>query len=99
MGEWFVKALIIGVAVWVFWTLVQPRYVFVIRINGGQPSICKGRVTRAFLTRVAAVCQEGGIVRGWIGGVRQGRRIALRFSRQFPPGPQQRLRNEWTLAD
>ena len=99
MGELLVKALILGFTIWVIWALLQPRYVFVIRINRGQPSIRKGRVTSAFLGRVAAVCQEGGVARGWIGGVRQGRRIALRFSRQFPPGPQQRLRNEWALAD
>jgi hypothetical protein len=97
MGEWVVKILLIGVAVWVFWTLLQPRYVFEIRIDCGQPSIRKGKVTRAFLDRVAVVCQEGGVARGWIGGVRQGRRIALRFSRQFPPDFRQRLRNEWTL--
>ena len=99
MGEWLVKALLIGLVVWVFWTLLQPRYVFEIRIHRGQPSVRKGKVTRAFLDRVAAVCQEAGVVRGWIGGVRQGRRIALRFSLQFPPGPRQRLRNEWTLAE
>jgi hypothetical protein len=99
MGEWLVRAVLIGLAVWVFWTLLQPRYVFEIRIHRGQPSVRKGKVTGAFLGRVAAVCQEAGVVRGWIAGVRQGRRIALRFSRQFPPGSQQRLRNEWTLAE
>jgi hypothetical protein len=99
MGEWLVKALVVSFVVWVFWSFVQPQYVFVIRISRGQPSIRKGRVTRAFLQRVSAVCQEGGVVRGWIGGVQRGRRIALRFSRQFPPGPQQRLRNEWLLVD
>ncbi len=99
MGELLVKVLILGFTIWVIWSLVQPRYVFVIRINRGQLSIRKGRVRRAFLNRVEAVCQEGGVARGWIGGVRQGRRIALRFSRQFPPGSQQRLRNEWALAD
>jgi Protein of unknown function (DUF3634) len=99
MGEWLVKVLLIGFAAWVIWALSQPQYVFEIRINRGQPFIRKGKVTNAFLDRVAAVCHECGVVRGWIGGVRQGRRIALRFSRKFPPGSKQRLRNEWTLAD
>lgn len=99
MGEWLVKAVMIGLAVWVVWTLLQPQYVFKIRIHRGQPSIRKGKVTRAFLDRVAEVCREEGVVRGYIRGVRQGRRIALRFSRHFPPGLQQRLRNEWTLAE
>jgi hypothetical protein len=99
MVEWLVRILVIVFVVWMFWSFVQTQYVFLIHINRGQPSIRKGRVTRAFLGRVAVVCQEGGVARGWIGGVRRGRRIALRFSRQFPPGPQQRLRNEWVLAD
>lgn len=99
MSEWLVKILVLTIAIWVFWTLAQPRYAFQIRINGGQPFLRKGKVTRVFLRRVEAVCQESGIARGWIGGVRRGRRIALRFSRQFPPGSQQRLRNEWVLAD
>jgi hypothetical protein len=98
MGEWVIKALVIGFAAWVVWSLVQPRYVFEIRVADGQPSVRRGKVTATFLGRVAAVCRESGVVQGWIGGVRHGRRVALRFSRDFPPGPRQRLRNEWTLA-
>jgi hypothetical protein len=98
MGEWVIKALVIGFAAWVIWSLLQSRYVFQIRVAGGQPSVRKGKVTTAFLGRVAVVCRESGVARGWIGGVPQGRRVALRFSRHFPPGAQQRLRNEWTLA-
>lgn len=97
MGEWLAKALLIGVVVWIIWRFAQPQYVFVIRIKRGQPSIRKGRVTSEFLGQVTTVCQQERIVRGWIGGVRQGQRIALRFSRQFPAGPQQRLRNDWVF--
>jgi hypothetical protein len=99
MGEWLVKTRMIGFILWVLWSFVQPRYIFVIRISRGRPSIRRGRVTREFLVRVANVCQEEGVFRGWIGGVQQGRRISLRFSRQFPTGPQQRLRNDWGLTD
>jgi len=98
MGDWVVKVLVIGFAAWVIWSILQPRYVFVIRVEGGRPYVRKGKVTTAFLGRVVAVCRESGVIRGWIGGVLQGRRIALRFSRHFPPGPRQRLRNEWPLA-
>jgi len=98
MGEWLANALLIGIAVWVIWWFVQPQYVFFIRINRGQPLIRKGRVTGEFLGQVATVCQEDGVARGWIGGVRRGRRVALRFSRQFPTGPQQRLRNDWVFS-
>jgi hypothetical protein len=98
MGEWIVRVLVIGFAVWVIWTVSQSRYVFVVRIEGGQPHVRKGRVTATFLGRVAVVCQECGVSRGWIGGVPRGRRVSLRFSRHFPPGLQQRLRNEWLSA-
>jgi hypothetical protein len=98
MGEWIVKVLVIGLAFWLIWSFLQPRYVFWIRIHRGHPSVRKGKVTSLFLSRVASVCQESGVMRGWIGGVRQGRRVALRFSRHIPPGSQQRLRNEWALA-
>jgi hypothetical protein len=98
VGEWVAKALVIGFAAWVIWSVLQPRYVFAIRIQGGLPYLRKGKVTRAFLSQVAVVCRESGVARGWIGGVPHGRRVALRFSRHFPPGPQQRLRNEWLSA-
>ena len=35
---------------------------------------------------------------GWIGGVRQGKAIALRFSSSIPQACQQRLRNAWHNA-
>jgi hypothetical protein len=98
MVEWGVKILVIAFVTWMIWSVLQPRYVFEIRVVGGQPSIRAGKVTTAFLGRVAAVCQESGVIQGWIGGVRHGRRVALRFSRHFPPGSQQRLRNEWQTA-
>ena|SRR5262245_59550644 len=98
MGEWVIKALAIGFVAWMIWAVVQPRYVFKIHVEGGRPHVRKGKVTTAFLGLVAEVCRESGVARGWIGGVPHGRRIALRFSRHFPPGPQQRLRNEWQLS-
>jgi hypothetical protein len=95
MGEWIVKILVLGFVAWVIWSLLQPRYLFAIRIEGGQPHLRFGKVTAAFLSRVAVVCQESGVARGWIGGVLHERRVALRFSRHFPPGLQQQLRNAW----
>jgi hypothetical protein len=98
MVEWVIKALAVGFAAWVIWSLIQPRYVFEIRVAGGQPAVRRGKVTTAFLGRVAVVCLENGVARGWIGGVRHGGQVGLRFSRHFSAGAQQRLRNEWTLA-
>lgn len=98
MSDWVVKLLVIGFATWVIWAIVNQRYVFEISVESGQPRIRRGKVTRAFLDRVAEVCQDCGVARGWIGGVLNGRRVSLRFSRHFPPGSQQRLRNEWQAA-
>jgi hypothetical protein len=97
MGEWVIKLLVLGFVAWAIWSVLQPRYAFEIRVQGGRPRVRKGKVTPAFLTRVAEVCRESGVPRGWIGGVPRGRRVALRFSRHFPPGTQQRLRNEWQV--
>lgn len=98
MGEWIVKLLVFGFAAWVVWSFLSPHYVFVIGIEGGKPRVRRGKVTKAFLGRVAEVCRECGVARGWIGGVLHGRRVALQFSRHFPSGAQQRLRNEWLAA-
>jgi hypothetical protein len=98
MSEWLIKAFVLGVAAWVVWSILQSRYVFEIRIRGGRPHVRRGKVTAAFLGRVAEACQTDGVARGHIRGVQRGRRIALRFSHHFPPGLQQRLRNEWQAA-
>jgi hypothetical protein len=90
-----IQVVVLGAFAWGVWAAVQPRYDWKIRIAGGRPLVRKGKVTAAFLSHVADVCRETGVSRGRIGGERRGRRVALRFSRDFPPGSQQRLRNEW----
>jgi Protein of unknown function (DUF3634) len=98
MVEYLLEILLLAFVGWVVWMLLQPRYVFEIRVQGRQPVVRKGKVTAAFLAEVAAVCRESGVASGWVGGVQQGKRVALRFSRHFPPGAQQRLRNGWVLT-
>jgi Protein of unknown function (DUF3634) len=98
MVELTIKALVLGAFVWAAWSMLQTRYAFEIRIKDGTPQVRRGKVTATSLKRVADVCQEAGVAQGWIGGVQRGRKIALRFSRHFPPGPRQRLRNEWLLG-
>jgi len=97
MGEWLIRLLVLCFLAWVVWSLLQPRYVFEIRVEGGQPRVRKGKVTPAFLTSLAEACQHDGVVRGWVGAVQHGRRTALRFSRDFSPSLQQRLRNQWQV--
>ena len=98
MSGWILNGLLIGVAAWVAWSLALARFVFQIRIRDGQPIVRKGKVTLAFLGHITEVCRDEGITRGWVGGVRRGRWIALRFSGNFPPGLRQRLRNAWAMS-
>jgi len=95
MGEWLIKALLVGFAAWLIYHLLRPRYAFEILVTSGRPAVQAGKVTPAFLDSVADACRSGGVSRGWLGGIRYQTRMALRFSRDFPPGIRQRLRNEW----
>jgi hypothetical protein len=73
------------------------RYCFIVRLKAGSPRIVKGVLTAAFLDEVAGVCREAGIRRGWLGGVRRGKRLVLSFSWHFPAPIRQRLRNIWAI--
>lgn len=57
----------------------------------------RGTVTAAFLETVTGVVRENGIERGWVAGERQGKRVRLTFSRGFPAGAAQQLRNAWNF--
>jgi hypothetical protein len=95
--ELLIKVVVVAFAVAAFWLAFRPRYVFRIRIEAGVPGVASGKVTAAFLLEIAEVCRQLGVRRGWVGGVRRGRKIVLAFSRGMPPAAQQRLRNLWTL--
>lgn len=98
MAEWVLRVVVIVAIVWVISISLRPQYVFEIRIVNGTPEVRRGKVVSTFLDHIRSVCAEGGMSSGWIGGVRVGKRITLRFSRQFAPGPRQRLRNYWQLV-
>jgi hypothetical protein len=98
MAELAMKVLVVCFFTWIGWSILQPRYVFVIHIKGGQPCVQRGKVTRVFLGLLTEACRDGGVTEGWVGGVQQGQRTALRFSRQVPAGLQQRLRNQWHMT-
>jgi len=74
---------------------LMPRFHFLVRIHGDAIEIVKGKVGADFLAAVSEVCREQGITSGWIGGVKRGKSVALRFSNNIPPNCQQRLRNIW----
>jgi hypothetical protein len=91
----FTRLVILGLMVAVAWIALQRRYAFVVRLQAGVPRLARGKVTAAFLHEIGRVCREAGVSDGWVGGVRRGRRVALRFSRHIPPPCRQRLRNLW----
>jgi hypothetical protein len=96
MGDWAIQALVFGFFAWVIWSVfLQARYAFEIRVSRGRALLRKGKVTTAFVGMVTELCREHGVAKGWIRGRPWDRRIALKFSRHFPPGLRQRLRNEW----
>jgi Protein of unknown function (DUF3634) len=99
MFEIAVQLVVFGVVIAIVVAILQaalvPRYQFVIQINGDQISVTKGKVQADFLDDAREVCGEFRITSGWIGGVRRGKSVALRFSGNIPPACQQRLRNVW----
>ncbi len=99
MLEIAVQLVVFGVVIAIVAAILQaalaPRYQFVIQINGDRVTVTKGKVQADFLDDVREVCRESNIASGWIGGVRRGKAIALRFSGNIPPACQQRMRNVW----
>jgi hypothetical protein len=85
----------VAAAAWVAW---WRRYTFMVQLQDGVPRVTQGRVTTAFLQELRLACDECGVTRGWVGGLRRGKRLDLVFSRSFPPYCQQRLRNLWTFV-
>ena len=98
MGDWLVRILAVGFVAWLVVVALKTRYEFMILIVDGRPRLKSGTVTPAFLATVADVCHAAGVSRGWVGGVRQGKLVSLRFSRSLPPSARQRLRNDWQLT-
>src|SRR6516162_9578656 len=88
-----VLAVALVVVLAILHVALAQRYYFMIMIYRGKPRVTKGKVHAVFLDNIRAVCEEHGITSGWIGGVRQRKSIALRFSSNIPYGCQQRLRN------
>jgi Protein of unknown function (DUF3634) len=99
MTEIVTQLVILAAAVGVVFVIAQAafaaRFQFMVKIKRGEPRVVKGKVTIEFLDEIRATCREYGVAAGWIGGMRRGKTIALRFSNNFPPDCQQRLRNTW----
>jgi hypothetical protein len=87
--------ILVGVLAVVAWFFFWPHFEFRIRISDGSLRLATGKVTRDFLEQLTAVCRHWDIKRGWIGGVRRGRRLTLSFSRSVPSGCRQQIRNLW----
>jgi hypothetical protein len=88
--------VLVAIAGWVAWTMTARRTVFVVRLVNGVAIKKRGTMTDKFLAELEKLAREHTLSSGTVWGVRQNDgRIALRFSRTFPPGSQQQLRNWW----
>ena len=96
MGSTIVPLLVFAALVAAVWCAATHRSAFVVRIVDGRPEAVRGKVTSAFLGEIADVCRRHAVASGTIRGVVRQGRIALSFSRGFPAGCQQQLRNVWT---
>jgi hypothetical protein len=94
-ANWLVLATSAVVVACALWFANRQRFVFRIAISNGAIQVQQGKVAGPFLDQVRAVCQEHSLTNGWVGGVRQGRRIRLVFSPSVPSGCQQQMRNIW----
>jgi hypothetical protein len=92
LGEILILALVVGGA----WIALSPKLVFKIRVAQGSLRVTRGTVAADFQQQAGEILEQWGISRGWIGGVRRGRRLTLIFSHSVPPGCRQQLRNLWT---
>jgi hypothetical protein len=90
-------AVVAAVVAAIAWLIANARYVFWVRIRNGAPSVGRGKVAAPFLRDLLDVCGQYSIERGWVGGLRRGRRIQLVFSRSIPEPCRQQLRNLWNL--
>jgi hypothetical protein len=91
-------AVVLGVIFVITQAAIAQRYRFVIKIVSGELRVTKGKVRADFLDDIREICRENGVRFGWIAGVMEGKRVALRFSGSFSPSCQQRLRNAWLQA-
>jgi hypothetical protein len=68
---------------------------FSIYVQNGKVVRVDGKVTKAFVNDVSAICEEGKFRSGLVKGVKQGNDIKLQFTHEVPESVQQRLRNAW----
>lgn len=96
VSEMLAGLVLIGIVGWIAWTMTGGRTMFVVHLVDGVAIKKRGTVTDKFLTEVEKLAREHALSSGCVYGVRRGDgRIALRFSRHFPQGSQQQLRNWW----
>jgi hypothetical protein len=96
--HFLITLTLLGLVGWGIWQACQPRSVFVIRIEGGEPRAVRGTVTKAFLGEVRELCRHHGVTRGSVRGQLRGTRIALDLRGPFPPVCRQQLRNVWAIS-
>jgi hypothetical protein len=96
--HFLVSLALVGLVGWAVWKACQPRSVFRIRIDAGEPRVVSGTVTKSFLGEIRDLCQHHGVTKGTILGQPRGTQIALELRGPFPPECRQQLRNIWVMS-
>jgi hypothetical protein len=90
------RLALLAFVLWVVWYVVQPKSVFVIGVVDGNLLVLRGVVPGPMLTEIGRVCHQHRLPKGRIRGIKPfSGPIKLVFSRDFPPGVQQQVRNAW----
>jgi hypothetical protein len=79
----------------IVWLGARRRVVFRIRIEEGKVQRVAGDAPHAFVEEVERLCRFWGIDRGWIKGIRRGRRIAVTTGGGMGREHAQAFRNAW----
>lgn len=89
--------VMVGLIIRGLWNARRGPRVFVVKLNRGEAVAVSGKVTPAFLRQVCEIAALNGVARGRVAGLAAGPRIRLEFSRHFPAGSRQQLRNWWGI--
>lgn len=82
---------------WAMWQASRPHSLFTVRLNQDQPAAIVGTVTPAFLERLREVAANHDLLRAEVSGYTIDQQIRLQFSKEFPVGARQQMRNWWVI--
>lgn len=95
--EMLVKIVVVSAFIGLIYYALQPRYLFLVKINDGALQVTRGKLPANFLAEMDEAVTRNGVRHGWVGGISRGNKIGLAFSRSIPAPCRQQLRNLWAM--